>query len=82
MGAYSREVPSMRTAPVATTRLPPITSVCMPPQVPTRISVRTPVWHNSSTPMAVEGPPMPVDMTSTFSPSRLPSQVVYSRFWW
>ena len=32
-------------------------------------------------PMAVEGPPMPVDMTMTVSPSTLPSQVVYSRCW-
>ena len=68
-------------AALAPTRSPPITWVAIPPQVPMRIMVRTPVWYSSSTPMAVEGPPMPVDMTSTGSPSSLPSQVVYSRFW-
>ena len=57
MGTYSLLVPSMRMAALATTRSPPITGVAIPPQVPMRIRVRTPVWYSSSTPMAVGGPP-------------------------
>ncbi len=82
MGAYSRLVPSMRTAPVATTTSPLFTSSRMPPQVPTRRKVCTPIWCSSSMAMAAEGPPMPVDTTLTRSPSSKPVQVVNSRLLW
>ena len=72
MGAYSRLVPSMRTAPVATTRSPLFTSSLIPPQVPTRIKVSTPMLANSSMAIEAEGPPTPVDTTLTFSPSKVP----------
>mgnify|MGYP000963511220 CR=1 FL=1 len=42
MGAYSRLVPSARTAAVAMTTSPPITSSAMPPQVPIRMKVSAP----------------------------------------
>lgn len=72
MGAYSRLVPSIRTAPVATTTSPLWTSRWMPPQVPTRTKVSAPRLHSSSMAMAAEGPPMPVDTTLTGSPRRVP----------
>ena len=72
MGAYSRLVPSMRTAPVAMTRSPLFTSSLMPPQVPTRTKVSAPMLASSSMAMEAEGPPTPVDTTLTFSPSRVP----------
>lgn len=79
MGAYSRLVPSIRTAPVATTTSPLRTSRRMPPQVPTRTKVWVPRLASSSMAMAAEGPPMPVETTLTFSPSREPVQVSNSR---
>ena len=72
MGAYSRLAPSMRTAPVATTISPLVTSSLMPPQVPTRTKVSAPRLASSSMAMEAEGPPMPVDTTLTFSPSSVP----------
>ena len=72
MGAYSRLVPSMRTAPVATTRSPLFTSRRMPPQVPTRTKVSAPKLDNSSIAIAAEGPPIPVDTTLTRSPKSVP----------
>ena len=72
MGAYSRLVPSMRTAPVATTMSPLVTSSLMPPQVPTRTKVSAPRFASSSMAMAAEGPPIPVEVTLTFSPRRVP----------
>lgn len=51
----------------------------MPPQVPTRIKWDTPSMCSSSTPMAVDGPPMPVLITSTLTPLVSASQLVYSR---
>ena len=62
----------MRTLPLTTTMSPHWTSAQVEAQVPTRMS--------SSTQMAVEGPPIPVEVTVTRSPSRVPSQVVNSRF--
>ena len=79
MGAYSRLVPSMRTAPVATTTSSLWTDSSMPPQVPTRIKVWAPRLASSSMAMAAEGPPMPVDTTLTRSPSSSPVQVSNSR---
>ena len=72
MGAYSRLVPSKRTAPVATTMSPERTSRSMPPQVPTRTKVSAPLAVSFSMAMAAEGPPMPVEHTETFSPRRVP----------
>ena len=63
-------VPSIRMAPVATTISPPFTSMSIPPQVPTRINVSAPHSTNSSMAMDADGPPMPVEVTLTFSPSR------------
>ena len=79
MGAYSLLVPSMRIAPLATTISPPSTSSCIPPQVPTRRKVWAPHLDNSSIAIAADGPPMPVDVTLTFTPSMVPVYVVYSR---
>ena len=70
MGAYSLLVPSIRIAPLAITTSPLITFVCMPPQVPIRIKVSAPDITSSSIAIAAEGPPMPVDVTLTFTPSR------------
>ena len=78
-GAYSFVVPSMRTAPVAITMSPLFTSVCMPPQVPMRMKVFAPHFTSSSMAMEAEGPPMPVEVTETFTPSRVPVQVSNSR---
>ena len=49
-----------------------IPSRSMPPQVPTRIKVSAPILCSSSMAMEAEGPPMPVEQTETFSPSRVP----------
>jgi hypothetical protein len=43
-----------------------------PPEVPTRMNVCAPMAANSSTAMAVEGQPIPVEVTDTFSPSNVP----------
>ena len=48
------------------------TSSLMPPQVPTRTKVSAPILVSSSMAMTAEGPPMPVEQTETFSPSRVP----------
>ena len=72
MGAYSRLVPSMRIAPVAITMSPPQTSSCMPPQVPTRMKVSAPQLVSSSSAMEADGPPMPVLVTLTGTPLRVP----------
>ena len=80
MGAYSREVPSIRTAPVAMTRSLLWTGRAMPPQVPVRTKVSAPMAASSSMAMAAEGPPMPVEHTVTFSPRRVPVQTLNSRF--
>ena len=72
IGAYSFDVPSARIAPVATTISPPSTSSAIPPHVPTRINVSAPHWISSSIAMEADGPPMPVDVTETFTPSKVP----------
>ena len=48
MGAYSREAPSWRMAPVAMTTSSLWTLRAMPPQVPTRTKVCTPMAWSSS----------------------------------
>ena len=57
---------------VAEAAAPERTSRSMPPQVPTRIKVSAPMLCSSSMAMEAEGPPMPVEHTETFSPSRVP----------
>lgn len=51
---------------------PPSTSSAIPPHVPTRINVSAPHWISSSIAMEADGPPMPVDVTETFTPSKVP----------
>jgi len=70
----------MRTLPLTTTMSPHWTSAQVEAQVPTRMKVSAPHLWSSSTQMAVEGPPIPVEVTVTRSPSSVPSQVVNSRF--
>mgnify|MGYP002515984316 CR=1 FL=1 len=48
----------------------PMMTMSIPPQVPTRINVSAPHNTNSSMAMDADGPPMPVEVTLTFSPSR------------
>ena len=76
---YSWLVPSLRIAALAMSRSPPETFRSMPPLVPTRINVSAPHITSSSTAIAAEGPPIPVEHTLTFSPSRYPVYTVYSR---
>ena len=49
------------------------TSAQVEAQVPTRMKVSAPHLWSSSTQMAVEGPPIPVEVTVTRSPSSVPS---------
>jgi hypothetical protein len=62
---YSLVVPSWRTAPVVITRSPKAISGWIPPQEPTRIQVSAPTRASSSTAMAAEGLPIPVELTET-----------------
>src|SRR5207302_7287451 len=78
-GTYPLGVPSVRTAPYAMTRSPILISGCAAPQVPTRRNVCTPSSASSSTPIATEGPPIPVDIADTGTPSSVPVKVRYSR---
>src|SRR5579859_2376831 len=64
---------------MAITRSPILISGCAAPHVPTRRNVCTPSSASSSTPMATEGPPIPVDIVETGTPSTLPVNVRYSR---
>jgi hypothetical protein len=68
----------MRMAPVAITMSPLFTSVCMPPQVPILTKVSAPHLYSSSIAMDADGPPMPVDVTLTFTPSNVPVYVINS----
>ena len=72
-------VPELRI--LATTMSPACTFRSIPPQVPVRIKVSAPHLTSSSIAMEAEGPPMPVEQAVTFSPSSVPVQTVYSRFW-
>src|SRR5215831_6279176 len=78
-GTYASGVPSLRTAPVAMTRSPIRMPGWPPPHVPTRRNVWTPSSPSSSTAMAMDGPPMPLEQVDTgVSPTR-PVNVRYSR---
>ena len=57
-------------APVAMTKSPPIISVCIPPQVPTLKKVSAPTLTNSSRAIEADGPPIPVEVTLTLTPSK------------
>ena len=78
IGAYSLLVPSILIAPLAITKSPPHTSSFIPPQVPTLIKVSAPHLTSSSSAIADEGPPIPVEVTETFTPSKYPVYVTYS----
>jgi len=67
--AYCLLVPSSLTAASATIRVPIFACGLIAPQVPTLIMSLTPSLASSSTAIAVEGPPMPVDIDITYSPS-------------
>ena len=62
----------MRTLPLTTTMSPHWTSAQVEAQVPTRMKVSAPHLWSSSTQMAVEGPPIPVEVTVIRSPSSVP----------
>jgi hypothetical protein len=49
-------------------------------EVPPRMKVSAPILASSSTAMAGDGPPIPVEATDAFSPPRNPVQVSHSRF--
>ena len=66
------EVPSIRIAPVAITRSPLFTLKSIPPHVPTRINVSAPTAVNSSIAIDALGPPIPVEVTDTFTPFNHP----------
>jgi len=53
----------------------------MEPVVPTLTKVRAPMAASSSTAIAVDGEPMPVEQTEIGRPSSSPVYMVYSRFW-
>jgi hypothetical protein len=72
-------VPSSRIAAVITASSPLNESGCIAPDVPTRMKVSAPILISSSTAMAADGQPIPVETTLTRSPSSVPVQVSYSR---
>src|SRR5260370_21635474 len=61
------------------TRSPILISGWAAPHVPTRRKVCTPSSFSSSTAIATDGPPIPVDIVDTFTPSSEPVNVLYSR---
>jgi hypothetical protein len=67
-GTYCALVPSSRTAAWATITSPRRRPGCIAPQEPTRIRVWAPRLQSSSTAIAAEGPPIPVEVTLTTSP--------------
>ena len=71
-GRYWREVPSSRTVAVEMTRSPRATFIWSDPAVPTRMKVSAPMRASSSTAIAAEGQPMPVEVTETLIPSTSP----------
>jgi hypothetical protein len=62
-------VPSAFAAPVATTMSPISMPSWSAPVVPTRTTVSTPTRASSSSAMAAEGPPMPVEQMVSGRPS-------------
>ena len=65
---YCFEVPSSLTAAVAIKISPFFAVLSTDPDVPILINTSAPIWHNSSTAIAVEGQPMPVETTETSIP--------------
>ena len=55
-----------------TTYSPPSIFSCIPPQVPTRKNVCAPHLESSSMAIAADGPPIPVEVTLTLTPSNVP----------
>ena len=68
IGIYCGEVPSCRTAPLAITKSPTLVCSCIAPDVPRRTKVFAPMFANSSTAIAAEGQPIPVEVTLTGLP--------------
>ena len=68
MGRYEIPVPSSRMAAVPTITSPGCTSGVTEPLVPVRISVLAPTLTSSSTAMAMDGQPIPVEVTETGIP--------------
>jgi len=71
-GRYCREVPSSRTVAVEITRSPRATFIWSAPAVPTLMKVSAPMRASSSTAIAAEGQPIPVEVTETRTPSTSP----------
>jgi len=69
----------VRTAALAMIRSPILIPGWVAPQVPTRTKVWTPSSRISSTPIATEGPPIPLETADTGVPLRVPVKVRYSR---
>ena len=65
-------------AAVAMTASPPMTGSAIPPQVPILRNVFAPQRQSSSTAMAADGPPIPVDVTLTLVSPMNPVYVVNS----
>ena len=72
IGIYCFEVPSSLTAPVAIKISPFFTDFSTDPDVPILIKTSAPICANSSTAIAVEGHPIPVETTETSTPLYLP----------
>ena len=66
------DVPSLRSAARAMMASPSLGPGPMAPVVPTRMTVCTPAERSSSMPMAICGPPIPVDDTVIAIPSTVP----------
>ena len=81
IGIYCTEVPSYLTAPVAITLSPTLVKSCIAPDVPILTKVLAPILANSSTAIAVEGHPIPVEVTDTDLPLYFPVIVLYSLLW-
>ena len=69
IGAKCKLAPSRRTDAVVTIMSPTLMFSWIAPVVPTRKKVFTPSWASSSTAIDVDGPPIPVEHTTTFLPS-------------
>ena len=65
-------MPSSRIAAVTMASVPLGVSGWIAPEVPTRMNVSAPSLSSSSTAIAEDGHPIPVETTLTFSPSSVP----------
>ena len=74
-------VPSFRKAPSLTIRSPGSIPAWRAAVLPTRMNEVTPTRASSSTAIAVEGQPIPVEVTVTSRPLYVPTIVRCSRLW-